>query len=346
MSASASPPAAPSPPRVKRVRRRSKLLASLRTNPVTLTALLLLALIVVMAVAAPALAPYDPTAQSLRLRLKPPSWLPGGVEGHLLGTDALGRDMLSRILYGARISLLVGTLAVSVQTLIGVSVGLIAGYYGGAVDNLMMRLADVQQAIPFLVLVVAVAAVVGPSLLNTVLILGITGWVTYGRVVRAQVLSLKALEYVVASRALGATDRRVMLRHLLPNLVAPITVVGTLTISAMILVEASLSFLGLGVPPPTPTWGGMVADGRNYIVTAWWVSVFPGIAIFVTVLVINLVGDWLREALPGPSRHNLMASFSVLMLTDADRGGGLASSIPCCPALRAQEAASCPFTSV
>lgn len=297
MSATSSAPKAGSTPPAMRARRRSQLLASLRRNPVALTAVLLLAAILVAAVAAPALAPYDPTAQSLRLRLKPPAWLPGGAEGHLLGTDALGRDMLSRILFGARVSLLVGILAVLVQTLLGVSAGLLAGYYGGAVDNVLMRLADVQQAIPFLVLVVAVAAVVGPSFLNTVLILGITGWVTYGRVVRAQVLSLKTQEFVVASQALGSTDRRVMLRHLLPNLLAPVTVVGTLTISAMILVEASLSFLGLGVPPPTPTWGGMVADGRNYIVTAWWVSVFPGCAIFLTVLVINLVGDWLREAL-------------------------------------------------
>lgn len=297
MSATSSAPKAGSTAPAMRARRRSQLLASLRRNPVALTAVLLLAAILVAAVAAPALAPYDPTAQSLRLRLKPPAWLPGGAEGHLLGTDALGRDMLSRILFGARVSLLVGILAVLVQTLLGVSAGLLAGYYGGAVDNVLMRLADVQQAIPFLVLVVAVAAVVGPSFLNTVLILGITGWVTYGRVVRAQVLSLKTQEFVVASQALGSTDRRVMLRHLLPNLLAPVTVVGTLTISAMILVEASLSFLGLGVPPPTPTWGGMVADGRNYIVTAWWVSVFPGCAIFLTVLVINLVGDWLREAL-------------------------------------------------
>jgi peptide/nickel transport system permease protein len=297
VSATPSAPGAGPAATATRARRRSRLLVSLRRNPVALIALLLLVAILVAALAAPALAPYDPTAQSLRLRLKPPSWLPGGVEGHLLGTDALGRDMLSRILYGARVSLLVGVLAVLVQTLLGVSAGLVAGYYGGAVDNVMMRLADVQQAIPFLVLVVAVAAVVGPSFLNTVLILGITGWVTYGRVVRAQVLSLKTQEFVVASQALGGTDRRVMVRHLLPNLLAPVTVVGTLTISAMILVEASLSFLGLGVPPPTPTWGGMVADGRNYIVTAWWVSVFPGCAIFVTVLVINLVGDWLREAL-------------------------------------------------
>ena len=269
---------------------------ALRRNPSGFAALLFVFLVVLGALAAPWLAPHDPAAQSLRLRLRPPAWLPEGDPAHLLGTDALGRDMLSRILYGSRISLLVGILAVVIQACLGVTAGLLAGYYRGAVDNLVMRFADVQQAIPFLVLVVAVAAVVGPSLLNTILILGVTGWVTYGRVVRAQVLSLVQQEYVAAARSLGGHDGRIMLRHLLPNLVAPVTVVGTLTISSMILVEASLSFLGLGVPPPAPTWGGMVADGRNYLATAWWVSVFPGCAIFFTVLAINLVGDWLREA--------------------------------------------------
>ncbi len=274
-----------------------KLLRGLQENPVNLIALLFVLFVLFAAIFAPWLAPFDPTAQSLRLRLKPPVWLAGSEAGHLLGTDALGRDMLSRIIFGARVSLLVGFTAVLLQTLIGVSAGLLAGYYGGFVDNTLMRIADIQQAIPFLVLVVAVAAVMGPSLFNTILILGITGWVTYGRVVRAQVLSLMQQEYVTASQALGGKDHRVMLHHLLPNLIAPVTVVGTLTVSSMILVEASLSFLGLGVPPPTPTWGGMVADGRNYLVTAWWVSVTPGIAVFLTVLAINLVGDWLREVL-------------------------------------------------
>jgi len=280
-----------------------RLWRTLRANPVSLVALVVLLGVIAVALFAPLIAPFDPTAQSLRLRLRPPSWLPGGEPGHWLGTDALGRDLLSRIIHGARVSIAVGVLAVVIQTVIGVTVGLLSGYYGGAVDDVFMRLADVQQALPFLVLVVAVAAVVGPSLVNTILILGVAGWVTYGRVVRGQVLSLMRQEFVTASIALGGKDIRVMLRHLLPNLVAPITVVGTLTISAMILVEASLSFLGLGVPPPTPTWGGMVADGRNYIVTAWWVTVFPGSAIFVTVLAINLVGDWLREALDPTLRN-------------------------------------------
>lgn len=260
-------------------------------------AIFFLILVIVAAVFAPWLAPHDPNLQSLRLRLRPPAWLPGADPAHLLGTDPLGRDMLSRIIFGARISMLVGVTTVLIQALIGVTAGIISGYYRGAVDNVIMRVADVQQAIPFLVLVVAVAAVVGPSMLNTIVILGIIGWVTYGRIVRGQVLTLVQQEYVTAAKALGGRDLRIMRKHVLPNLVAPITVVATLTVSTMILVEASLSFLGLGVPPPAATWGGMVADGRNYLVTAWWVSVLPGTAIFLTVLAINLVGDWLRETL-------------------------------------------------
>jgi peptide/nickel transport system permease protein len=294
-----STPASASPERRRGTAgwRLRRLAASLRRRPVAAAALALLLLIAVAAIVAPLLAPHDPLAQSLRMRLRPPAWLPGGSLDHLLGTDALGRDLLSRVLFGARTSLMVGIASVALQTLLGVLAGLLAGYYGGATDNVLMRLADIQQSIPFLVLVVAVAAVLGPSLTNTILILGLTGWVTYGRVVRAQVLALVQQEYVTAARALGGRDERIMLRHLLPNLVAPVTVVGTLTVSAMILIEASLSFLGLGVPPPTPTWGGMVADGRNYLANAWWVSVVPGFAVFVTVLAINLVGDWLREAL-------------------------------------------------
>lgn len=274
-----------------------KLLANLRKKPVNSLAIFFLILVIVAAVFAPWLAPHDPNLQSLRLRLRPPAWLPGADPAHLLGTDPLGRDMLSRIIFGARISMLVGVTTVLIQALIGVTAGIISGYYRGAVDNVIMRVADVQQAIPFLVLVVAVAAVVGPSMLNTIVILGIIGWVTYGRIVRGQVLTLVQQEYVTAAKALGGRDLRIMRKHVLPNLVAPITVVATLTVSTMILVEASLSFLGLGVPPPAATWGGMVADGRNYLVTAWWVSVLPGTAIFLTVLAINLVGDWLRETL-------------------------------------------------
>lgn len=286
--------AAPEATRTRRLRRLGR---GLRARPLSSAAFVVMVAVVIAAVFAPDLAPHDPTAQSLRTRLLPPWPLPGSDPAHPLGTDPLGRDLLSRVLIGARISMMVGVGAVAMQAVIGVAAGLVAGFYGRWVDQVAMRLADVQQSIPFLVLVVAVAGVVGPSLRNTVLVLGITGWVTYGRVVRAQVLSLMANEYVTAARALGGGDARLMLRHLLPNLVAPITVIATLTVSTMILVEASLSFLGLGVPPPTPTWGGMVADGRNYLADAWWVSVVPGTAIFVTVLAINLVGDALRETL-------------------------------------------------
>ena len=280
-----------------RSRSVARLLRGIRTRPQAAIAFAFLVLVVIAALFAPQLAPHDPTAQSLRMRLLPPWPLPGNVPAHPLGTDPLGRDLLSRVLFGASISLLVGVGAVALQATIGVIIGLVAGFYRGWADQLAMRIADVQQSVPFLVIVVAVAAVVGPSLRNIVLVLGVTGWVTYGRVVRAQVLSLMENEYVSAARALGAADGRLMLRHLLPNLIAPITVIGTLTISAMILIEASLSFLGLGVPPPTPTWGGMVADGRNYLADAPWVSLVPGAAIFATVLAINLVGDALREAL-------------------------------------------------
>ncbi len=287
----------PSPSGSSSARWLGRAARGVRARPVAAAALVFVVAMAILAIAGPALTPHDPTAQSLRLRLRPPWPLPGHVPGHPLGTDTLGRDLASRVVAGARVSLLVGIGAVAMQLTIGVSAGLVAGFYRGWVDQLLMRLADVQQSIPFLVLVVAVAAVVGPSLRNTILVLGIAGWVTYGRVVRAQVLSLMTQEYVTAAQALGGGARRVMTRHLLPNLVAPITVIATLTVSTVILIEASLSFLGLGVPPPTPTWGGMVADGRNYLADAWWVSVVPGTTIFLTVLSINLVGDALREAL-------------------------------------------------
>ena len=278
-------------------RRLTRLARGVRARPLSTVAFLFVVAVVAAAFFAPALAPHDPTSQSLRTRLLPPFPFPGSDAAHPWGTDPLGRDLLSRVLYGARVSLIVGVGAVALQALLGVTIGLVAGTYRGWVDQLAMRVADVQQSIPFLVFVVAVAAVVGPNLRNIVLVLGVTGWVTYGRVVRAQVLSLSGQEFVSAARALGVSEARLMTRHLLPNLVAPITVIATLTVSTMILIEASLSFLGLGVPPPTPTWGGMVAGGRNYLADAPWVALVPGFAIFFTVLAINLVGDALREAL-------------------------------------------------
>lgn len=284
-------------PRVRPFANQRRAVRLLLSNPVSLFGVLILILVMVMALWGDALAPHDPNLQSLRLRLKPPVWQEGAEAGYWLGTDALGRDILSRIIYGARVSLLVGLLAVLVQGAIGVLVGLFAGYFGGWVDNVLMRIADIQQSIPFLILAVAVAAVLDASLTNIIIVLGVTGWVTYGRVVRGQVLSLRERQFVEAARALGAGHLSIIFRHILPNTTASITVIGTLTISTMILAEASLSFLGLGVPPPDATWGGMVADGRNYLSSAWWVSVLPGIAIFLTVLSINLVGDKLRDIL-------------------------------------------------
>ncbi|MGB7338516.1 MAG: ABC transporter permease [Phototrophicaceae bacterium] len=280
-----------------------KLIVSLLSNPLSLLAVIVLAVILIAAIAAPTIAPHDPELQSLRLRLKPPFWMAGSEAGYLFGTDALGRDMLSRMIYGSQISLIVGISTVLLQGVLGVLIGLLSGYFGGWVDNILMRIADIQQSIPFLILAVALAAVVRPSLINIIFVLGITGWVTYSRVVRGQVLSIREREFVEASRALGSGNARIIFKHILPNIVPSITVIATLTISTMILAEASLSFLGMGVPPPTATLGGMVADGRNYISTSWWVSVLPGIQIFITVLSINLIGDHLREILDPTLRN-------------------------------------------
>lgn len=270
---------------------------SLWRNKTALLGLIVLLIVVVAAITAPIISPYDPGKQDITMRLTPPAWQDGGASSHLLGTDALGRDMLSRIIYGSRISLLVGLSAVIVQGLIGVTLGLIAGYYGGRVDSVIMRVTDLQYALPFLVLAVAVMAVLGPSLRNVILVLGITGWVYYARIVRAEVLALRGREFIEAAESIGATSRRLMLRHILPNVMTSIIVVGSLQVARMIISEASLSFLGLGVPPSIPTWGGMVAEGRTYVATSWWVAGLAGAAIFITVMAVNLVGDWLRDEL-------------------------------------------------
>lgn len=215
----------------------------------------------------------------------------------MLGTDNLGRDILSRTIYGARVSLVVGVAAALLAGSIGVLLGLLAGYLGGWCDALVGRLADIQQAIPFLILAIAVAVILGPSLTNVVLVLAVTAWVNYFRVVRAEVLTVRESLLVDAARTLGASGPRIVLRHVLPNVSASIIVIASLMVANMIIFEASLSFLGLGVPPPTPTWGRMVYDGVQYVDSAWWLSLFPGLAIVLTVLAINLVGDWLRDAL-------------------------------------------------
>jgi peptide/nickel transport system permease protein len=251
----------------------------------------------VLAVLAPALAPADPVKNSLLDRLTPPMWAAGGSAKHPLGTDTLGRDVASRLLYGARISLVVGFAAVVLSGLAGVALGLLSGYYRGWLDDVLMRLGDIQLAFPVLVLAVAVLAVVGSSLATLILVLGVTSWITYARIVRGETLSLRQREFVDAARALGARDHWILGRHILPNVLPPIVVVATFSLARVIVAEASLAFLGLGMPAPTPSWGAMLDEGRNYITTGWWLALFPGVAILIVVLGINVVGDWLRDLL-------------------------------------------------
>ena len=249
------------------------------------------------ALAAPQIAPWDPGRQMLIKRLRPPAWQARGLREHPLGTDHLGREILSRILYGGRISLGVGLSAVTLSGLIGVTLGLLAGFHGGRIDALIMRVVDVFLAIPYILLAMGVVFALGPSLLNVILVMAVTRWVQFARIVRADVLSIREREFVSGARARGNRSMRLLLRHVLPNALTPIIVVATLELAFMIIYESALSFLGLGVQPPTPTWGWMLSDGRNYVATAWWLATFPGLAIMLTVLAVNLLGDWLRDTL-------------------------------------------------
>jgi peptide/nickel transport system permease protein len=269
--------------------------ATLRRNHIAKLVAAFIVLVVVVAIFAPVLAPHDPNAQDLTLRLRPPVWAHGAIPGHLLGTDHLGRDVLSRVIYGSRVSLLVGVSATLVAGIIGALAGLIAGYFGGWRDAAIMRLADVQLAFPSILLALALVAVLGPSLLYVIVVLGATGWVSYARVVRAEVLSLRSREFVTAARAAGVSDRTIVRRHLLPNVMAPLATVGTLQVASMIITEASLSYLGLGVPKDVVTWGAMLHDGQLYLSNAWWLAVLPGVAIMLTTLSINIAGDMLRD---------------------------------------------------
>jgi len=250
------------------------------------------------------IAPHDPYAQELVRRLKPPSFMDRGVESFYLGTDHLGRDNLSRIIYGARITLLVSLFAVFVSAIFGISAGLAAGFYGGRTDGVILRLIDMQLAFPVILLVIAVVAVIGPSLTNLIIIMGLSGWPRFARIVRGAVLSVRGLEYVEAARAIGANQLRVMMNHILPNILSAIIVYASFELARMILLEATLSFLGLGVQPPTPTWGGMISDGKKYISISWSVSLFPGIAIAAIILAFNILGDELRDALDPQLSHD------------------------------------------
>jgi peptide/nickel transport system permease protein len=246
---------------------------------------------------APWLTPFDPLEQNINQRLREPGWQTAEGRVHVLGTDHLGRDILARVIFGSRIALVVGLSAVLISGVLGMAIGLVSGYFGGKVDDFFMRLADIQLAFPFILLAIAVIGVLGPSLRNIIIVIGVSSWVVYARVVRGEVLSIREREFVQAAIALGSRDGRVLVRHVLPNAFTPWLVVATLDMARVIVIESALSFLGLGVQPPTPTWGGMLADGRVYLSTAWWLATFPGLAILVTVLGINLLGDGLRDTL-------------------------------------------------
>lgn len=275
--------------------RRGSVLRFLR-DPGNAVGLMILATMAVLAVFATEIAPHDPNAQLLSARLRPPVWA-GGSVSNLLGTDDLGRDLLSRIIYGARISLLVGFISAAGAAVLGTGLGLVAGYAGGRIDVTIMRLVDVWMAFPFILLALATIAVLGPGLRNLIIVFIVTGWMVYARVARAATLTLREMEFVSAARAMGARNPRIVLRHILPNLGAPIIVLTSFQIASLIMAEAALSFLGLGVRPPTAAWGSMMASGRGLIQEAWWISTLPGIALAVIVLGINLLGDGLRDTL-------------------------------------------------
>ena len=254
-------------------------------------------IVFLVAIFAPVLAPHDPAAINAGNMLKPPFWMEGGSTAHLLGTDNLGRDILSRVIYGSQVSLLVGITSVVVAGIIGVTIGLIAGYYGGTIDNLLMRVVDSFLAIPTILFALVILTIFGPSIVTLIFVLGATNWVNYARLVRGEVLSIKERDFVRAAHSIGVKNHKIILRHLLPNVVSSFIVISTLSVATTIILEASLSFLGLGIQPPDVSWGLILSDGRDYLATSWWLATFPGIAITITVLGIIFLGDWLRDIL-------------------------------------------------
>ncbi len=267
------------------------------SNPLALAGFIIIVLIFLLAMLAPLIAPYDPNEINVKAILLGPSMQ------HWMGTDGLGRDVLSRMLHGGRISLLVGLVAVGISTLIGILLGAIAGFYRGWVDILIMRLVDVMLSIPSFFLILAVIAFLTPSIINIMIVIGLTSWMGVTRLVRAEFLSLCEREYVMASRTLGARDYRLIFKHLLPNSLTPIIVSAVLGVAGAVLMESGLSFLGLGVQAPQASWGNILTDGKEYIQFAWWLSLFPGLAILITVLGYNLLGEGLRDALDPRSGH-------------------------------------------
>jgi peptide/nickel transport system permease protein len=265
---------------------------------------ILVIVLVIPAIFAPVVAPHDPFLGTLSNRLTPPVWQDGGTMEHILGTDKLGRDILSRIIYGARVSLTVSLIAIFVGGIIGTVLGLISGYFGGRTDAVIMRLVDISLSIPTILLALVLVAAVGPSFGTVITVLIVLLWARYARLTRGETLSIKERDFIARARVAGASHTRIMFKYIFPNVVNSLIVLATLQVGYVILLESALSFLGAGLPRAEPAWGVMVADGRELIVTAWWVSMFPGVAIMLTVLSLNLIGDWLRDHLD-PKLRNL-----------------------------------------
>jgi peptide/nickel transport system permease protein len=259
--------------------------------------LIVVTLLIFCALFAPILTKYDPESTNLAGRLKPPGWSDKENDVHIFGTDELGRDLFSRVLYGSRISILVGFTSVFISGLVGVILGLLAGYLGNLFSNVIMRIVDIQMAFPFIVLAIAVIAVLGSSLVNVIVVLAITSWVTYCRLVWSLTLSIKEKEFVEAAKSIGCRNFRIITRHIFPNILSAVMVLATFQFASMIVAESSLSFLGLGIPPPTPTWGSIISGGRQYLSQAWWVSTFPGFALAITTIGVTFLGDWASENL-------------------------------------------------
>lgn len=262
-----------------------------KKNPLSVAGLVIILMLAVVALFAPLIAPFRPTAINVYNVLSPPD------SAHLFGTDELGRDVLSRMIWGSRVSLKVGFIAVGIAVTIGTILGAVAGFYGGIIDSLIMRFVDIMLAFPTFFLILAVIAIVEPSIFTIMIIIGLTGWMDVARLVRAEFLSLKERDFVLSARAIGASDFRIIFKHIIPNALSPVFVAATFGIAGAILTESGLSFLGLGVQPPAPSWGNILTSGKDNITVAWWLSLYPGLAILVTVLSYNLVGEGLRDSL-------------------------------------------------
>jgi peptide/nickel transport system permease protein len=284
---------------------KSQIVPRLFRNKAALASAIVLLAVAIAAIAATEITPNDPFDIKLLQRLKPPGYVNSAGDTFWLGTDTLGRDVYARLVYGARVSLIVGLSAVLISGTLGLLLGLLSGFFGGWIDDVIMRIADIQLSFPTILLALAIMAVLGAGLDKLIIVLGLTGWVQYGRIVRGQVLSIKQEEFILAARATGERNWRIVFQHILPNIWSPIIVIASFSVATNIVAEASLSFLGVGVPPSIPSWGTMLADGRQYIGLAEWLTVPPGVAISLTVLSINILGDWLRDFLD-PRLKNVM----------------------------------------